>query len=73
MQACMFERDEKGRPVAADGYPTAGLATIEEVAIALSVSKGTVYAMVNAGRLEGRRFGRSLRVSWSSLREQGLI
>ena len=68
MIATEIQRDEKGRVIAADGYPTAGLATIQE-AIALSgLSRSKVYHMLSMGELESRRFGKSRRITWASLR-----
>jgi excisionase family DNA binding protein len=68
-----IRRDEKGRPIAEDGYPTAGLATIEEAAMASSLSREMMYKLASAGQLECRRFGRSLRIPWAALRDAGMI
>ena len=39
-----------------------GLMTVVEVAAALRVSRTTVYRLVHAGTLPGKRLGRSVRV-----------
>ena len=70
--AAGIKRDERGRPVAQDGYPTAGLASVREVASASSLSVGQIYAMINAGQLPSKRFGRSVRVPWAAVRKSFL-
>lgn len=62
-------KDERGRPIADDGYPLAGLASVREVANASALSVGAIYLMINSGELESRRFGRSVRVPWQAVRE----
>lgn len=62
-------RDEKGRPLADDGWPVSGLATVAEVCAASSISRSQVYAMLQAGKLPSRQFGRSRRIPWSIVRE----
>lgn len=42
--------------------------TIDDVAERLQVSRVTVYAHINSGRLESIKFGRSRRVAASALR-----
>lgn len=66
-------RDEDGRPVAEDGYPMGGLASISEVATASSLSVAMIYKMISGGDLECRRIGRSVRIPWSAVREAGLV
>ena len=68
-----MQRDERGRPIAEDGYPTAGLATVEEAATAASLSRGMVYKLAQSGELECRRFGRTIRIPWAALRDAGMI
>ncbi len=68
-----MKRDEQGRPVADDGYPTGGLASISEVATASSLSIAMIYKMISGGELECRRIGRSVRIPWSAVREAGLV
>lgn len=63
-----MRRDERGRVVAADGYPVAGLATIAEAVTVSGLSRSHIYALLSRGELESRRFGRSLRITWASLR-----
>lgn len=63
------QTDEKGRVIAADGLPISGLATISEVVAASSLSKSQVYAMIQRGELQAKRFGRACRVPWSAVRE----
>ncbi|MFO1000878.1 MAG: hypothetical protein U0936_11090 [Planctomycetaceae bacterium] len=43
-----FRRDEKGRPIAADGYPLTGLASVAEVVAATGLSRSQIYAMIHA-------------------------
>ena len=73
LEADPIRRDERGRPIAEDGYPISGLASVNEVSALTSLSIGQVYKMVHAGDLESIRFGRSVRVPWTALREGGLI
>lgn len=63
-----FLRDEKGRPIAADGYPTGGLARAREVAAFAGLAMSTIYAMIASGELPSKPFGRSRRVPWSVVR-----
>ena len=65
-------KDEKGRPIAEDGYPISGLATAAEVAAVSSLARSTVYLMMSTGELESRPFGRSRRVPWSAVRRMFL-
>ena len=50
--------------------PQLGLAAIPVAAAFLSVSRGKMYAMVNAGECPSKRFGKSVRVPWSWLHAQ---
>lgn len=49
--------------------PDEPLLTITEVAVALRVSKMTIYRLVHSGELQAMRIGRSIRVPASTLRE----
>lgn len=64
-----IKRDEKGRPVAEDGYPMGGLATVAEVVAATGLSRTSLYDMIQAGELPVRRIGRCVRISWEIVRE----
>ena len=68
MLATEIQRDEKGRVVAADGWPTTGLATISEAIAISGLSRSKVYDMIAREQLESRRFGKSRRITWASLR-----
>ena len=68
MIATEIQRDEKGRVIAADGYPTAGLATIQEAIAVSGLSRSKIYDMVGRQQLESKRFGKSRRITWASLR-----
>ena len=68
MLATEIQRDEKGRVVAADGWPTTGLATISEAVVISGLSRSKVYDMIAREQLESRRFGKSRRITWASLR-----
>jgi excisionase family DNA binding protein len=72
-QERILHRDEKGRPVASDGYPLSGLATVAEVVAATGLSRSQVYAMIHRGDLATKRFGRSVRVPWQLLRDDGIL
>ena len=63
-----LRRDEHGRVIAADGYPVAGLATIAEAVTISQLSRSHIYSLIARGELEVRRFGRSRRITWASLR-----
>lgn len=69
----VVRRDERGRIVAEDGYPVAGLATTAEAVALSGLSRSQIYAMLRRGELHGRRFGRVLRISWHSLRAAFLV
>ncbi|APZ96934.1 hypothetical protein [Fuerstiella marisgermanici] len=70
--ATEFKRDDKGRPIAEDGYPLAGNATAREVSTVASLAISTIYAMIASGELESRAFGRSRRVPWTEVRRKFL-
>jgi len=65
-----IKRDERGRPIAEDGYPLGGNATIAETAAASGLSASKIYLMINRGELRAQRHGRSVRVPWQAVREQ---
>ena len=67
-----MRRDEFGRPIADDGYPIAGMATIPEAVSVSGLSRSQIYNMLNRHDLEAVRFGRSRRITWQSLREKFL-
>ena len=62
-------RDERGRIVGEDGYPLAGLATTAEAVAISGLSRSHIYALIARGQLEVRRYGRSHRITWQSLRQ----
>lgn len=72
MHADSVTRDDVGRLLAADGFPLGGLATVREVVAATSLSRSKIYAMIDAGEIPVRHFGRSIRVPWSCVRAQFL-
>ena len=61
-------RDEFGRVVADDGWPKSGLATVAEVVAISGLSRSKIYNLMRDGTLETRCFGRSRRMTWSSVR-----
>ena len=67
-----IQRDEKGRVLAPDGYPTAGCATINEGIAVSGLSRSKLYNMIDAGELETKRFGKSRRITWASIRQMFL-
>jgi predicted DNA-binding transcriptional regulator AlpA len=69
MQTEEINRDERGRVLAADGYPTAGLASITEAVSVSGLSRSMIYLMINRGELETKRFGKSRRITWASIRQ----
>jgi hypothetical protein len=64
-----IKRDEKGRILAADGWPISGCATFREGKSLSGLSISKLYNMANAGELETKQFGRSRRITWASLRK----
>lgn len=64
-----FAKDEKGRPIADDGYPVSGLATINELAAIVSLSRSKIYQKINDGSIPSVTFGRSRRVQWPVVRK----
>jgi len=68
MQIEELTRDESGRLLAADGYPVGGLATVKEVVAATKLSKSAVYQMIGDAELPVKRFGKSVRVPWATVR-----
>lgn len=65
----VIQTDDRGRPIAADGYPRSGLATVDKAAAFLDLSKSQVYAMIQRGEISVKRFGRACRIPWEALRE----
>ena len=53
--------------------PRVGLCSIPGAADFLSVSRGKMYAMINAGECPSRRFGKSVRIPWIWLLKQAEI
>jgi excisionase family DNA binding protein len=68
-----IRRDERGRPIAEDGYPTGGMASVEEASTVSGLSTGMIYKLSQNGELECRRFGRTIRIPWAALRDAGMI
>ena len=64
-----IQRDEKGRVIAPDGWPVSGCATITEAIAVSSLSRSKLYNMIDAGELESKRFGKSRRITWASIRQ----
>lgn len=64
----VLRRDEQGRVVADDGYPVVGLATIAEAVTISGLSRSHIYSLLSRGELVAKRFGRSRRITWASLR-----
>lgn len=62
-------RDESGRLLAEDGYPAGGLATVQEVVTVSGLSKSKIYQMLTSGELRSKRYGRSVRIPWSEVRQ----
>jgi excisionase family DNA binding protein len=56
-----------------DPRPQQGLAGVPAAAAYLSVSRGKVYAMINAGECPSKRFGKSVRIPWAWLHAQAEI
>ncbi len=61
--------DHRGRPLAADGLPLGGLATVAEVATVTGLSNSTIRNHIQDGVVPHRRFGRSIRVAWADVRK----
>ncbi len=72
MSEAMLQRDERGRPIAGDGYPLGGNATVAETSAAGSLSESKVYLMIQAGELAAVRYGRSVRIPWQEVRRMFL-
>jgi len=56
------------RPVAADGWPLSGLASIHELIAVSGLSRSKIYDLIRAGELRTKVFGRARRVPWSEVR-----
>lgn len=50
-----------------------GLCSIPKAAEYLSISRGKMYAMINAGECPSKRFGKSVRVPWAWLHAQAAV
>ena len=50
-----------------------GLCSIPDAAEFLSVSRGKVYSMLNAGHCPSKRFGKSVRIPWQWLLQQAEV
>ena len=50
-----------------------GLCSIPDAAEFLSVSRGKMYSMLNAGDCPSKRFGKSVRIPWQWLLAQAEI
>ncbi len=64
-----IKRDEKGRVIASDGWPISGCGTVGETIAVSGLSRSKIYNMIDAGELETKRFGKSLRITWASIRQ----
>lgn len=53
-----------------NGQPRVGFATTLEAAEWLSLSRGMIHKMIEAGEIPVRRFGRAVRIPWEWLRAQ---
>lgn len=56
------------RPVAADGWPLSGLASIHELIAVSGLSRSKLYDLIRTGELKTKNFGRARRVPWSEAR-----
>lgn len=56
------------RPMAADGWPASGLATIHELVSLSGLSRSKIYSLIRAGELRTKTFGRARRVPWAEAR-----
>lgn len=63
-----MQTDATGRPVAADGWPVAGLARIDEARLYLGLSRSKLYSMLQQGLLSSQTFGKARRIRWAELR-----
>lgn len=68
MTTAELKRDESGRLLGNDGYPLGGLATVNECVAATGISKSKLYDMIDTGELSVKRFGRSVRIPWTTVR-----
>jgi excisionase family DNA binding protein len=50
-----------------------GLCSIPDAAAFLSISRGKLYMMLNAGEIPSKRFGKSVRIPWAWLYAQAEI
>lgn len=51
-----------------DPLPAAGYATIAQAGTFLSLSRATIYTLMDGGELAYARFGRARRIAWQELR-----
>lgn len=72
MHAMEIRRDERGRVLANDGYPTAGLASISEAIAVSGLSRSMLYLLIRRGDLETKAFGKARRITWQSIRQNFL-
>jgi len=63
-----MQKDNAGRPVAADGWPVAGLAKVDEARLFLALSRSKLYELLRSGALASQTFGKSRRIRWAELR-----
>ncbi|GAB5444941.1 MAG: hypothetical protein Fues2KO_52900 [Fuerstiella sp.] len=61
-------RDDLGRPIAADGWPVGGLATVKELVAFTGMSRGKLYVMLD-GPIPSIRIGGNRRVDWRIVRK----
>ncbi len=50
-----------------------GLCSIPDAAAFLSISRGKLYMMLNAGEIPSKRFGKSVRIPWAWLHAQAEV
>ncbi len=50
-----------------------GLCPIVDAAAFLSISRGKLYMMMNAGEIPSKRFGKSVRIPWAWLHAQAEV
>lgn len=72
MPKVALKRDESGRLLAPDGWPVGGLARVREISAATGLCVSEIYEMTADGRLDAKRFGRSVRVPWQVVRAKFL-
>ena len=50
-----------------------GLSSIPDAAGFLSMSRGKLYQLINAGEIPSKRFGKSVRIPWAWLHAQAEV